>query len=245
MTGIGTPVPRLLFLLLISLLPAVSSKEPCVTSVIAKRAFMSIPVGGFLSLNCSVIHCGPGSWSGEWGRSDLDNFSPLNLSDDRVQVTAIPVRETQTTLQLTIQNMMYNDSGDYQCRVIGTELNTSNMGHMTNVTVTVDLHCTTMTLPCLPPDSPGRRLHVRLLVCFSPVLSLGVGCLLCWSCRCKASAQTTDSEEPATELVYTTVILRDPSHHPAKAPPPSQSEYSTIHFPHRGVGGGGERAWNS
>lgn len=66
----------------------------------------------------------------------MGNFNPLNLSDDRVQVTAIPVRETQTTLQLTIQNMMYNDSGEYQCRVIGTELNTSNMGHMTNVTVT-------------------------------------------------------------------------------------------------------------
>ncbi|KAK6473306.1 hypothetical protein HHUSO_G26688 [Huso huso] len=232
MTGIGTPVPRLLFLLLISLLPAVSSKEPCVPSVIAKRSFTSIPVGGALSLNCSVIHCGPGSWSGEWGRSDVGNFNPLNMSDDRVQVTVIPVRENQTTLQLTIQNMMYNDSGEYQCRVIGTELNTSNMGHMTNVTVT---------------DSPGRRLHIRLLVCFSPFLSLGVGCLLCWSCRatkCKASAQTTDSEEPATELVYTTVILRDPSHHPAKAPPPSQSEYSTIHFPHRG-GGSRERAWNS
>ncbi|KAK6473305.1 hypothetical protein HHUSO_G26687 [Huso huso] len=136
MTGIGTPVPRLLFLLLISLLPAVSSKEPCITSVIAKKSFTSIPVGGALSLNCSVLHCGPGSWSGEWGWSDLDNFSPLNLSDDRVQVTVIPVRETQTTLQLTIQNMMYNDSGEYQCRVIGTELNTSNMGHMTNVTVT-------------------------------------------------------------------------------------------------------------
>ncbi|XP_058853954.1 uncharacterized protein LOC117429585 isoform X2 [Acipenser ruthenus] len=244
MTGIGTPVPRLLFLLLISLLP-VSSKEPCVPLVIAKRSFTSIPVGGALSLNCSVLHCGPGSWSGEWGRSDVGNFNPLNLSDDRVQVTVIPERETQTTLQLTIQNMMYNDSGGYQCRVIGTESNTSNMGHMTNVTVT-DLHCTTKTPPCLPPDSPGRRLHVRLLVCFSPVLSLGVGCLLCWSCRatkCKASAQTTDSEEPATELVYTTVILRDPSHHPAKAPPPSQSEYSTIHFPHRG--GGRERASNS
>ncbi|RXM93691.1 hypothetical protein EOD39_18807 [Acipenser ruthenus] len=115
---------------------AVSSKEPCVPSVIAKRSFTSIPVGGALSLNCSVIHCGPGSWSGEWGRSDVGNFNPLNLSDDRVQVTVIPVRETQTTLQLTIQNMMYNDSGEYQCRVIGTELNISNMGHKTNVTVT-------------------------------------------------------------------------------------------------------------
>ncbi|MGH0183158.1 UNVERIFIED_CONTAM: hypothetical protein FKN15_011357 [Acipenser sinensis] len=36
--------------------------------------------------------------------------------------------------------MMYNDSGEYQCRVIGTELSTSNMGHMTNVTVTGTSH---------------------------------------------------------------------------------------------------------
>ncbi|XP_041097026.1 uncharacterized protein LOC121308612 isoform X2 [Polyodon spathula] len=246
MAGIRTPVPRLLFLLLTSL--PVSSKDPCDISVSGKRSYTSVPVGGALSLSCTVMHCGPGSWSGEWGRSDRGNFNPLNVSDDRVQVSAIPVRETETALRLTIQNVVYTDSGDYQCRVIGTALKITSLGHMTNVTVTGRSLLPLGDAPRLSPDSPGRRLHERLLICFSPILSLGVGCLLCWSCRAtkyKASARTTECEEPDTELVYTTVILRDPTHQPhspAEAPPPSVSEYSAVHFPHRGDG---ERARNA
>ncbi|XP_066551457.1 uncharacterized protein LOC136717829 isoform X2 [Amia ocellicauda] len=138
----------LLAVLLTCTLPD-SSSDPCALQVLGRRNYLKVPEGGSVSLSCRVAHCGEGRWTGGWGRNDLGDFSPLNLTDT-VQLTEVPTAANETELRLTFLRLNQSDSGGYQCRVKGTGTGTFTLGHLTNLTVTA------ITVPAEGPSAPAQ-----------------------------------------------------------------------------------------
>ncbi|XP_066551456.1 uncharacterized protein LOC136717829 isoform X1 [Amia ocellicauda] len=217
----------LLAVLLTCTLPD-SSSDPCALQVLGRRNYLKVPEGGSVSLSCRVAHCGEGRWTGGWGRNDLGDFSPLNLTDT-VQLTEVPTAANETELRLTFLRLNQSDSGGYQCRVKGTGTGTFTLGHLTNLTVTAITGRSRTGIGMLPWLCPTLAFSLTLLL----VLCLSLCSRWTYSAPCYSGVPAEGPSAPAQpELVYAAVSIRHSSH-PLTDQPVSQSEptvYSSVRF---------------
>ncbi|KAK2831725.1 hypothetical protein Q7C36_016811 [Tachysurus vachellii] len=204
----------------------------CVTAVFAKRKNMYVAEGGSVSISCDVQHCKQ-KWTGGWGVRQK-YFTFLNTSQ-RVHISNGEISHDVTRLILTIRNLNQSDSGLYQCNINWGA--SSSQGHVIQVNVTEG------SAEQFMPESTGRKLSYRLLVCAAASLCfpLALALAYCFSSDVqppppvpppRSRNSSTARVKPKADVVYTTLTLNDPRQQSAAQATKKATAvvYSTLSF---------------